>query len=136
MRHRRATERGSAAVEVVIVAPLLIVLALFVVLAGRSGEALRQVQHAADHGARVASQVSAGRRESAGVTAAAADLAQNGRSCVDDVIRVTDVKVGRLDAVKVSISCRIDHAGLRLLGLNQRRVSAESIEAIDIYRAK
>jgi hypothetical protein len=46
------------------------------------------------------------------------------------------VKVGRLDAVKVSVSCRVEHAGLRLLGLAARRVTAESTESIDVYRAK
>ena len=51
MKRPVVTDRGSATVELVLIAPVLVVLALFVVLAGRSGEALRQVQHAADHGA-------------------------------------------------------------------------------------
>jgi hypothetical protein len=46
------------------------------------------------------------------------------------------MKIGRLNAVKVSVSCRIDHAGLRLLGLSERRVNAESVESIDVYRAE
>lgn len=128
-------DRGSATVELVLVAPILIVLALFVVTAGRSGEALRQVQHAADSGARAASQASANRRESAGLTAALTDLRASGRSCIDQSIQVVNVKIGRLDAVKVSVSCRVDHAGLRLIGLSPRRVSADSVESIDVYRA-
>ena len=128
--------RGSATVELVLVTPILMVLALFVVTAGRSGEALRQVQHAADNGARAASQASASRRDSAGFNAALADLRASGRSCRDQAIQVINVKVGRLDAVKVSVSCRVEHAGLRLLGLAARRVTAESTESIDVYRAK
>lgn len=136
MKAGSRVDRGSATVELVLITPLLMVLGLFVVAAGRSGEALRQVQHAADNGARAASQASAHGRESAGLTAALADLRAVGRSCADQSIRVVNVKVGRLDAVKVSVSCRVDHAGLQLLGLSSRRVTAESTESIDVYRAK
>lgn len=136
VRQRPRDNRGSAAVELVLVTPVLMVLALFVVTAGRSGEAQRQVQHAADNGARAASQAAAIRRETAGQAAVLVDLRMNGRSCIDQSVQVTSVKIGRLDAVKVSVSCRVDHAGLRLLGLSERRVSAESVEPIDVYRAK
>jgi Flp pilus assembly protein TadG len=135
-RRRSRDNRGSAAVELVLVAPILMVLALFVVTAGRSGEAQRQVQHAADNGARAASQAAAVRREAAGQAAALADLRSNGRSCIDQSVQVMSMKIGRLNAVKVSVSCRIDHAGLRLLGLSERRVNAESVESIDVYRAE
>ena len=135
LRQRHRDNRGSATVELVLVTPILMVLALFVVAAGRSGEALRQVQHAADNGARAASQAAAIRRASVGHAAALADLRASGRSCIDQSIQVTSVTVGQLDAVKVSVSCQIDHVGLRLLGLSERRVEAESIESIDVYRA-
>jgi hypothetical protein len=65
-----------------------------------------------------------------------ADLRSNGRSCIDQSVQVMSMKIGRLNAVKVSVSCRIDHAGLRLLGLSERRVNAESVESIDVYRAE
>ena len=45
-------ETGSASVELVLLTPLLMILVLLVVLAGRSGEVLLQVKHAADQGAR------------------------------------------------------------------------------------
>lgn len=136
MMARARDDRGSTSVELVLLAPVLMVLALFVVLAGRSGEALRQVQHAADHGARAASQASSARRDDVGHAAAASDLAAAGRSCVDQTIGVEKTKIGRLDAVKVTVSCRVKHAGLQLLGMSDRRVQAESVEVIDVYRAK
>lgn len=136
MIRRVRDDRGSTSVELVLLTPVLMVLALFVVLAGRSGEALRQVQHAADHGARAASQTSAAKREESGRVAAASDLRLAGRSCVDQTIGVEQTKIGRLDAVKVTVSCRVEHAGLQLLGMSDRRVRAESIEVIDVYRAK
>ena len=136
VRRKTSDAPGSATAELVLVTPMLMVLALFVVTAGRSGEALRQVQHAADSGARAASQASAKRRESAGLTASLDDLRASGRSCSDQSIQVATIKVGRLEAVRVIVSCRVDHAGLRLLGLSPRRVTAESTESIDVYRAK
>lgn len=136
MKRRRRDPSGSATVELVLVTPVLMVLALFVVLSGRSGEALRQVQHAADHGARAASQVSAVKRVAVGSTAAAKDLDSAGTACIDPLIRVESTKVGRLEAVRVSVSCGIDHSGLTLLGMSPRRVAAESVEVIDVYRAK
>jgi Flp pilus assembly protein TadG len=48
-------ETGSASVELVLLTPVLMILVLLVVLAGRSGEVLLQVKHAADQGARAAS---------------------------------------------------------------------------------
>ena len=136
MRSRIHDERGSATVELVLLTPVLMALALFVLLAGRSGEALRQVQHAADHGARAASQASAERQEEAARAAAASDLRGVGRSCKEQSVGVERTKIGRLDAVRVTVSCRIEHAGLQLLGISSRSVSAESIEVIDLYRAK
>lgn len=135
MRRPLVVDRGSATVELVLIAPVLVVLALFVVLAGRSGEALRQVQHAADHGARAASQAPLDDRESTGRNATLEDLRISGRTCRDEAVSVELTKLGRLDAVKVSVSCRIDHAGLALLGMAPRRVTAESVEVVDFYRA-
>jgi Flp pilus assembly protein TadG len=128
--------RGSAAVELVLVTPVLMVLVLFVVLSGRSGEAMRQVQHAADHGARAASQASAAKREAIGLTAASNDLKETGHACTESSIVVERTNVGRLDAVRVVVSCKVQHSGLQLLGLSSRRVRAESIEIIDTYRAR
>ena len=136
MKRRVRDDTGSATVELVLLTPVLMTLALFVLLAGRSGEALRQVQHAADQGARAGSQASATRRDDVAHAAADSDLRAVGRACRDKSIDVQQTRIGGLDAVKVTVSCRIEHAGLHLLGLSSRIVSAESIEVIDVYRAK
>jgi Flp pilus assembly protein TadG len=128
-------DRGSVSVELVLLTPLLVVLALFVVLSGRSGESLRQVQHAADEGARVASQASLSHRETAGAVAARTDLIESGVACKRERISVARVNLGRLDGVRVDVSCEIDHAGLSILKLHGQRISAQSIEVIDYYRA-
>lgn len=136
MTESRGTERGSATVELVLIAPLLLVLALFVVASGRSGEVLRQVQHAADQGARAASQASLLRRDEAARASASRGIEGMGKNCLDPAISVETTKVGRLDAVRVRVLCEVNHVGLGILGLSRRTVSAESTEVIDVYRAR
>ena len=82
------TDRGSATVELVLLAPVLVVLALFVVYAGRGAEALTQVRHSADQGARAASLVRVSRMETVGSAAVLADLQLSGMSCVNPQINV------------------------------------------------
>src|SRR4051794_35132473 len=50
-------DRGSVTVELVILAPVLVILMLFVVFVGRASGATEQIRHAADEGARAASLV-------------------------------------------------------------------------------
>lgn len=132
---RRRTDHGSAVVELVLLAPVLMVLTLFIVASGRSGETLRQVQHAADHGARAASRAATPRLESAATAAVMQDMALSGVSCRGVKVRTGRQTTGGLRFVSVSVSCTVDHAGLSLLGLGRRTVAAQSTEVIDVYRA-
>lgn len=134
MRHFE-TDRGSASVELVILTPLLVMLALFVVLSGRSGESLRQIQHAADQGARAASQAAVSHRKSVGIDTARADLGATGTACINEEITVDSVTFGHFHGVRVEVSCEIKHSGLSLLKLHGHRVSAQSTEVVDFYRA-
>lgn len=131
----RRDERGSVSVELVVMAPVLMILVLFVVLSGRSGEALRQVQHAADQGARAASQAAMTKRRTAGAAVAVEDLRGAGVACTDEQVTVDLVQIGKLDAVTVKVSCAVNHSGLALLKLSNRRVVADSTEVVDYYRA-
>lgn len=132
---KRRHDSGSVSVELVLMTPVLMVLVLFVVLSGRSGEALVQVQHAADQGARAASQASLSGRRNAGVRAALDDLHGSGIGCQDTEVSVDLLRIGKLHAVNVKVSCAIDHNGLELLKLSRRRVAADSTEVVDYYRA-
>lgn len=134
--NNRRSDPGSTSVELVIMTPILMVLALFVVLSGHSGEALRQVQHAADQGARAASQASALGRQQSAISAASTDLQASGISCRSPRISVESIRLGRLDTVRVTVSCNVEHSGLALLRLHERRVVADSTEVIDYYRTK
>lgn len=123
-------DRGSATVELVALTPLLVVLLMFVVFAGRSGQTVVQVHHAADQGARAASMVRQAAMADTARAAVIADLAANGVAC--ERPRVT-TSVGA-DSVTVQVVCAVAVTGLGLLGAGPREVSASSTEVIDRYR--
>ena len=81
-------EEGSATVELVLLAPILMILVLFVVYAGRGAEVLTQIQHAADQGARAASMAHPSRMQAVGRESALRDLEQNGAACINAVVNV------------------------------------------------
>jgi hypothetical protein len=128
-------ERGSATVEMVLLAPLLVVLVMSVVHAGRSAEALVQLRHAADQGARAASMVRTDRMEDVGERAVRDDLVGSGSSCTDPLVNVAVDGDSAVRAVMVEIECTVRIAGLELLGVRARRLEARSTEVIDLWRA-
>ena len=130
------TERGSLTVELVLLAPVLMAMVLFGVHAGRLGEAKIQVQHAADQGARAGSQVSESKMVESSRHASERDLRLSGVACIDVSIQVERVAAGSVDAVRVSISCRVRDDGTELLGLFPDVVHALSIEVIDRWRVR
>jgi Flp pilus assembly protein TadG len=130
------TDRGSATVELVLLAPVLVVLALFVVYAGRGAEALTQVRHSADQGARAASLVRISRMETVGRAAVLADLQLSGMSCVNPQINVAVDNESAVRSVLVEVECVVNQTGLGLIGLRERVVTAQSIEVIDRWRAE
>lgn len=130
------TERGSLTVELVLLAPVLMAMVLFGVHAGRLSEAKIQVQHAADQGARAGSQASESKIVESSRQASERDLRLSGVACVDISIQVERVAAGSVDAVRVSISCRVRDDGTELLGLFPDVVHASSIEVIDRWRVR
>jgi len=125
-------DRGSVSVEMVVLTPLLVVLTLFGVFAGRATEGLTSVQHAADQGARAASKVAEARMEAVGRSAALEDLRNRGVACVAPRISVTRGDGGR--TVTVGIECSSSSDGLGLLGVDSPSLRATSTEVIDFYR--
>ena len=126
---------GSVTVELVILAPVLVVLMLFVVFVGRAGGAVEQVRHAADEGARAASLVSRPAMTGVASSAVSADLSSNGANCSSTSVGVSVVDSGAVDSVTVTVTCVINGVGTELLGAGARSVTASSTEVIDRYRA-
>ncbi len=126
---------GSVIVELVVLAPVLVALMLFVVFVGRAGGAVEQVRHAADEAARAASLVSRASMEGAATAAASRDLLSNGTTCAHTSVDVSVVDDVVQQSVTVTVTCVVDGVGTELLGAAARSVSASSTEVIDRYRA-
>ena len=127
-------DRGSMSVEAVLLAPVLVVLALFVVHLGRLGSAQTRLIAAADHAARAASQVHPRMMSATGQHTASQNMMQNGLRCESFDVQVTVVEDTDPNVVEVSISCLLDRRGLELLGPTPRRLSASSSEVVDRWR--
>ena len=131
-------ERGSAATELTLLAPVLVmVLVLIAVVAHRVVDARLRLDSAAHQAARAASI----ERSAAGAEQAAGDLAatvlgQAGPSCADLTI-ATDISRFRAGgAVSVTVSCSVDLTGGLLLGVPGRAgVSATATEPLDTFRS-
>jgi Flp pilus assembly protein TadG len=130
------TQSGSVAVEMVLLAPVLMLLILFGVYASRASESLAQVRHAADQAARSASKVSRGRVQSVANDVANRTLNNSGTSCADFAVSTTVIDQGSNSAVRVKVECTIKTQGLALLGVSERRVSATSTEVLDRWRVE
>lgn len=127
-------DRGSAAIEMVLLTPVLVVLLLFVVHVGRTSEGVSELRHAADQGARAASLATRSRMSAAAVAAVRRDLAASGSSCEQPTVAVTLQSAGLSSSVRVDVRCRVSDLGLALIGSRQVQLSATSTEVVDRFR--
>ncbi|MFM8867211.1 MAG: TadE/TadG family type IV pilus assembly protein [Ilumatobacteraceae bacterium] len=127
-------EKGSATVETVVLVPVLVALVLFAVFAGRSTQAMSQIRHAADQGARAASLVRPSRMQHVGQQAVMDSLRNNGSPCAGVLVNVAVDTESTVHAVMVEVECEISLVGLELLELGKRTIEAESVEVVDVWR--
>jgi len=128
-------DNGSVATEFVLLTPLLIIMLMFVVHAGRAGQGMNQLKHAADQGARAASLVSQPHMSSVAQQAVVDDLSTSGLSCMSPRVGTRFVQSSMSSSVTVTVSCQISNEGLSLLGAHTVSMAASSTEVIDRYRA-
>ena len=128
-------DRGSVATEMVLLTPLMIIMLMFVVHAGRAGQGLNQLKHAADQGARAASLVTESRMSSVAQQAVIQDLSTTGLSCVNPLVATNYQRSSLSASVTVTVSCQTSNEGLSLLGARTVSMAASSTEVIDRYRA-
>jgi Flp pilus assembly protein TadG len=131
-------ERGSAAVELAVIAPALVVLMLLVVYAGRVADTNAEVTRAAAAAARAASlRQHPGDATTDAQVIAADNLAAAGVRC--DTLDV-DVDVTRFQpggTVAVSVTCHAPTSDLALLGIpGTRTFTANAVEVIDQFRGE
>lgn len=129
-------EGGSATVELAILAPVLVLLLLFVVAVGRLVLARQEVDAAAADAARAASFAdSPGAAVQAATDAASGDLAGHGVTCSSFVVSVDASQFTPGGDVNVEVRCTASLAGLSLLRLpGSETLVSSSTAPVDLYR--
>ncbi len=128
-------EDGTLAVEAAIVAPVLLVLMLLVVYAGRAATTDADVRSAAARAARAASLTGdLAAAEIAATDIALANLATAGIACTTTDIRIAaDIRAG--GTVTVQVGCEVSNTDLAMLAVPGSRWStATATQVVDTYR--
>lgn len=133
---RKSRERGSVAVETVLLVPALVSLVLLTAHAYRVTETAARVQRAADVAARVASQSGRGLMETRGTSAGLNELSSASNVC--RVLRVTVSASGsrEFNAVTAVARCTPRVSGFGFLAIRARPISRSSTEVIDFYTSR
>jgi len=132
----RREERGSAAIELTLVAPLLILLLLFIVLCGRLAETKLRINDVVHQAARAATLARTSSQAVANAEATAnAALASAGSSCqaLSVSTDVNGFKPG--STVTVTVSCSVGLSDLTALGVPGTRTFNSSFSSpVDVWR--
>ena len=129
-------ERGSAVLEAVIGAPVMILLLVTLIGAGRVANAHQVVDDAAGDAARAASMArTTGGARSAAQQTANASLSGRGVSCTPMAVSVdtSNWKPGGTVGVTLTCTAQLADLGVPILG-GSRTVSARAASVIDLYR--
>jgi len=131
----RRDERGSAATEITLITPLLIVMLLFVALCGRYAIARGRIDGAARDGARAAAVTrDPGDADAAARAKVDANLNGGGLPCDSVTVDVdtSDFRAG--GTVRVRLVCAVKTSDLSLLGIGPRTMTSTSLAVIDVFR--
>jgi Flp pilus assembly protein TadG len=138
---RPAADEGNAALELVILAPVLLALLALVIAAGRVSVAQGSVAAAARDAARQASiALTPAAAQEAGRASAEAALRQDGLDCSPAVAVDTSqfaTPPGQPATVTATVTCSVSLANLALPGLPGRtRLTARFTSPLDLYRSR
>lgn len=139
---RRGVERGSVSVELVVLAPVLLLFVLGVVFAGRYALAQQAVQAAAAEGARAASIArSADAAGGAATGAASASLANQDVRCASSTVTVDvtafALRPGIPGEVSATVVCVVDMSDLSFPGIPGDRTLESTVSSpLDSYRSR
>jgi len=137
-----AGDHGNAALELVILAPVLLALLGLVIAAGRVSIAQGSVNAAARDAARQASiSLTPAAAQAAGQASARTALGQDGLGCkpvvVINVSQFATTQPGEPAAATATVRCTVSLSDLALPGLpGSARLQAEFTSPIDIYRSR
>jgi Flp pilus assembly protein TadG len=138
---RRPREDGNAALELVILAPVLLALLGLVIAAGRTSIAQGSVDAAARDAARQASiALTPAAARLAGEVSARAALRRDGLDCSPAVVVNTSqfsIPPGEPAVVTATVSCTVPLANLALPGLpGSARLQGTFTSPLDVYRSR
>jgi Flp pilus assembly protein TadG len=134
-------DAGNAALELVILAPVILFLLGLVIAAGRTSVAQGSVAAAARDAARQASiSLTPAAAQAAAMSSAQAALGQDGLSC-DPVVRVNvsgfGVPVGEPASVRATVTCRVSLSNLLVPGMpGSRTLTATFTSPLDPFRGR
>ncbi|MGW8375399.1 TadE/TadG family type IV pilus assembly protein [Streptomyces sp. ODS28] len=135
MRAGASAERGSVTVELILLAPLLVLMLWFLVYCGRLSEARLRVEDAAHQAARAASQQRSNAAAASGArTTAAAALRDAGLTCRTLSV-TTDGTIQPGTTVGIHLTCAVglhDLAALQVPG--SMNLTAHFTSPVDAYR--
>lgn len=131
-------QRGMAAIELTLLAPVLVVILLFVVGLGRMAHARQQIESVAADSARAASlQPDKASAAAAAKSAASQSLGDAGVSCTNLSVAVDATRFEPGGVLRVVVSCRAALGDVALAGFPGSRVfTARSSVPIESYRAR
>lgn len=141
MTCQRRDQRGSAAVEIVLLAPMLGALVLVVIFGGRLALARQTVQAAAADAARAASIARSADEAKRSASRIAEDTMSNqGVTCATSSVEVDtsgfQQSPGTPATTAVTIACDVATADLSLPLPGTTRVSATSSSELDVFRSR
>lgn len=132
-----AGDRGSAVTEVVVLAPLLVLLALVVVGLGRLVDARLVVGDAAHQAARAASLARTESKARSAAEAAAASALRDARSsCIHPDVQLDTGGLRPGGTVAATVTCTADLGDLTKSGMpGSLALHGEAISPVDTYRS-
>ena len=138
---RRDREAGNAALELIVLAPVILFLLGLVIAAGRTSVAQGSVAAAARDAARQASiSLTPSAAQTAALSSARAALGQDGLNC-DPVVRVNvsgfGVPVGEPANVQATVTCQVSLSSLVVPGMpGSKTLRATFRSPLDPYRGR
>lgn len=142
---RRDGEAGNAPLELVLLAPIVLVLIGLVIAAGRTALAAGSVQAAARDAARQASIARTPQQALLdAVSSAQAELSQDGLDCtpapsvrLPDVMQAFGAPLGQPASVTATVTCWVRLSDLAVPGMpGRKRLQASFTSPLDPYRGR
>jgi Flp pilus assembly protein TadG len=128
-------ESGAVATELAVLTPVLVLMMLFVVFAGRLGQAEQDLTHAVAEAARVAAIERGGDVAARTRLTVMRNVAAAGVDCRSLEIMLDGHPPRAGTTVGVTARCEVDMTGVAGLGLPRHRVlEATAVEVVDTYR--